>query len=110
CRRVLKASGTLWLVIGDKYDGGAQLGLPWRVALALIDEGWILRAECIWQKPNAMPSSAKPRPTTDHEYVCFFTKSADCFYDADAVREPHVTFSDKSRMRGGRAHFGRRGG
>jgi len=110
CRRLLKASGTLWLVIGDKYDGGEQLGLPWRVALALIDEGWILRADCIWQKPNAMPSSAKSRPTTDHEYVFFLTKSADYFYDADAVREPHVTFSDKSRMRGGRAHFGRRGG
>lgn len=109
CRRVLKASGTLWLVIGDKYDGGAQLGLPWRVALALIDEGWILRADCIWQKPNAMPSSTKSRPTTDHEYVFFFTKSPEYFYDADAVREPHITFSENSRMRGGRGHFGRRG-
>lgn len=110
CRRVLKSTGTLWLVIGDKYDDGAQLGLPWRVALALIDEGWILRADCIWHKPNAMPSSTKSRPTTDHEYVFFFTKSPDYFYDADAVREPHVTFSEKSRMRGGRRHFGRRGG
>jgi len=110
CRRVLKSTGTLWLVIGDKYDDGAQLGLPWRVALALIDEGWILRADCIWHKPNAMPSSTKSRPTTDHEYVFFFTKSPDYYYDADAVREPHVTFSEQSRMRGGRGHFGRRGG
>ena len=52
---MLKPTGTLWLVIGDKYDDGQQLGLPWRVALALIDDGWILRADCIWHKPNAMP-------------------------------------------------------
>src|SRR5256714_11849770 len=110
CRRALKNTGTLWLVIGDKYDDGEQLGLPWRVALALIDDGWILRADCIWHKPNAMPSSAKSRPTTDHEYVFFFTKSKDYYYDADAIREPHVTFSANSRMRGGRRHFGIRGG
>lgn len=110
CRRVLKEAGSLWLVIGDKYDGGEQLGLPWRVALALIDDGWILRSDCIWQKPNAMPSSVKNRPTTDHEYVFFFTKSRTYHYDADAIREPHVTFSDQSRMKGGRGHFGRRGG
>src|SRR5262245_28917745 len=41
CRRVMKTAGTLWLVIGDKYDDGRQLGLPWRVALALIDDGWL---------------------------------------------------------------------
>lgn len=110
CRRVLKESGSLWLVIGDKYDGGEQLGLPWRVALALIDDGWILRSDCIWQKPNAMPSSVKNRPTTDHEYIFFFTKSKSYYYDADAIREPHVTFSENSRMKGGRGHFGRRGG
>src|SRR5438046_5739544 len=45
CRRVMKSTGTLWLVIGDKYVGGEQLGLPWRVALGLIDDTWILRAE-----------------------------------------------------------------
>jgi DNA modification methylase len=110
CRRTLKPTGTLWLVIGDKYADGEQLGLPWRLALALIDDGWILRADCIWHKPNAMPSSAKTRPTVDHEYVFFFTKTKDYFYNADAIREPHVTFSEKSRMRGGRRHFGVRGG
>ncbi|MEX2174757.1 MAG: site-specific DNA-methyltransferase [Pirellulaceae bacterium] len=110
CRRVLKPTGTAWLVIGDKYKQGRQLGLPWRVALALADDGWILRADCIWHKPNAMPSPARSRPTTDHEYVFFFTKSADYFYDADAIREPHVTFSEQSRMKGGRRHFGVRGG
>lgn len=110
CRRILKSTGTLWLVIGDKYSSGEQLGLPWRVALSLIDDGWILRADCIWHKPNAMPSSTKSRPTVDHEYIFFFTKSKDYYYDADAVREPHVTFTEKSRMRGGRNHFGIRGG
>ena len=110
CRRVMKPTGTLWIVIGDKYDDGEQLGLPWRVALALIDDGWILRADCVWHKPNAMPSSAKSRPTVDHEYVFFFTKSKNYHYDADAIREPHVTFSENSRMRGGRRHFGIRGG
>jgi site-specific DNA-methyltransferase (adenine-specific) len=110
CRRVLKRGGTMWIVIGDKYHGGGQLGLPWRLALALMDDGWILRADCIWHKPNAMPSSTRSRPTTDHEYVYFFTRSRDYYYDADAIREPHVTFSDRSRMRGGRRHFGVRGG
>ncbi len=110
CRRVLKPTGTAWLVLGDKYDDLAQLGLPWRVALALIEDGWTLRADCIWHKPNAMPSPTKSRPTTDHEYVFFFAKGPDYYYDADAIREPHVTFSENSRMRGGRRHFGVRGG
>ena len=110
CSRVLKPSGSLWLVLGDKYERGEQLGIPWRVALRLIDDGWILRSDIIWHKPNAMPSSVKTRPTTDHEYVFFFTRSKEYFYDADAIREPHVTFSEKSRMRGGRKHFFQRGG
>ncbi len=109
CRRVTKESGCLWLVLGDKYNDGEQLGLPWRVALAFKDIGWRLRSDVIWHKPNAMPSSVKTRPTVDHEYVFFFTKSKQYHYDADAIREPHVTFSDKSRMRGGRGHFGKRG-
>ena len=109
-RRVLKPTGTLWLVLGDKYEGGRQLGIPWRVALALESDGWILRSDIIWHKPNAMPSSVKTRPTTDHEYVFFFTRSGRYYYDADAVREPHVTFTEASRMRGGRRHFHQRGG
>lgn len=107
--RVLKPSGTIWVILGDKYVNGEQLGLPWRAALALQDAGWILRSDVIWHKPNAMPSSVKTRPTTDHEYVFLLSKSKDYFYDADAIREPHVTFSDKSRMKGGRNHFFQRG-
>ena len=93
CRRTLKDSGSLWLVIGDKYLDGELLGMPWRVALALKADGWILRSDIIWHKPNAMPSAVKTRPTTDHEYVFFFTKSPEYYYDADAIREPHVTRS-----------------
>jgi site-specific DNA-methyltransferase (adenine-specific) len=108
-QRVLKDDGTIWLVLGDKYDKGRLLGMPWRVALAMQDDGWILRSDIIWQKPNAMPSSVKTRPTTDHEYVFLFSKSKDYYYDADAIREPHVTFSEKSQMKGGRNHFFKRG-
>ncbi len=110
CHRVLKDSGTVWIVLGDKYSDGQQLGLPWRVALALVDFGWILRSDIIWHKPNAMPSAVKTRPTTDHEYIFFLTKSKQYYYDADAIREPHVTFTQQSRMRGGRRHFHQRHG
>jgi site-specific DNA-methyltransferase (adenine-specific) len=110
CRRVLKTAGSLWIVIGDKYVDGHQMGIPWRLAIALMDDGWILRSDVIWHKPNAMPSSVKTRPTTDHEYVFFFTRSKQYYYDADAIREPHKTFTPESRMRGGRNHFHKRGG
>jgi DNA modification methylase len=110
CRRVLRADGTLWLNLGDKYHSGHLLGMPWRVALALKDDGWILRSDIIWYKPNAMPSSVKNRPTTDHEYVFLFAKSCDYYYDVDAIRAPHVTFTPQSRMRGGRNHFGKKDG
>jgi site-specific DNA-methyltransferase (adenine-specific) len=108
CRRVLKPTGTAWVVLGDKYHRGELLGMPWRVALAMKEDGWILRSDVIWKKPNAMPSSVKTRPTTEHEYVFFFSHSRDYYYNADAIREPHVTFSDESRMRGGRGHLFKR--
>jgi site-specific DNA-methyltransferase (adenine-specific) len=109
-RRVVRPTGSAWIVIGDKYMDGELLGMPWRVCLALKDVGWILRSDCIWHKPNAMPSSVKNRPTHDHEYIFFFSHSRRYFYNADAIREPHVTFSERSRMKGGRRHFGQRGG
>lgn len=108
-RNVLRDDGTLWLVLGDKYQDGQQLGMPWRVALALQEDGWILRSDIIWHKPNAMPSPVKTRPTTDHEYVFLLSKSRKYYYDVDAIREPHVTFSKQSRMRGGRNHFFKQG-
>jgi DNA modification methylase len=106
-RRVVKPSGSAWVVIGDKYEDGELLGIPWQVCFAIKKTGWILRSDCIWHKPNAMPSSVKSRPTTDHEYIFFFTNSKDYHYDADAIREPHVTFSESSKMKGGRNHFGK---
>ena len=109
-KRALKPTGSAWIVIGDKYVSGQLLGMPWRLAIGLQDDGWILRSDCIWHKPNAMPSSVKTRPTTDHEYIFFFTREKEYYYDADRIREPHVTFSDKSKMKGGRNHFGKRGG
>ena len=109
-KRVVKPTGSAWIVIGDKYVKGELLGMPWRVCFALKDAGWVLRSDCIWHKPNAMPSSVKNRPTTDHEYIFFFSNSKEYYYDADAIREPHVTFSKKSKMKGGRGHFGKRGG
>lgn len=64
------------------------VGIPWRVALALQDEGWILRAEVIWAKRNAMPESVMDRPPRAHEQVFLFAKHARYYYDADAVRSP----------------------
>lgn len=109
-RSALCDDGTLWLNLGDTYRQGRLLGMPWRVALALQDDGWILRSDIIWHKPNAMPSSVKTRPTVDHEYLFLFSKNKQYYYNADAIREPHVTFSEESKMKGGRNHFGKRGG
>lgn len=106
----LRDNGLLWLNLGDTYRNKQLLGVPWRIAFSLIDNGWILRSDIIWKKPNAMPSSVKNRPTTDHEYIFLFSKTSDYYYDADAIREPHITFSEKSKMKGGRNHLGKRGG
>lgn len=104
-RSKLKEGGSLWLNLGDSYINKELQGIPWRVALALKGDGWILRNDVIWHKPNAMPSSVKDRLTIDHEYLFFFTKSRSYYYNSDAIREPHVTFSSNSKMRGGRKHF-----
>lgn len=109
-RNKLRPDGLLWLNLGDTYREKALLGIPWRVALALQQDGWILRSDIIWYKPNAMPASIKDRPTTDHEYVFMLARSKDYYYDADAIREPHITFTAQSKMKGGRRHFGKSGG
>jgi DNA modification methylase len=106
----LNNSGLLWLNLGDTYREKSLLGIPWRVAIALQEDGWKLRSDIIWHKPNAMPSSVKDRPTTDHEYIFMFSKSSEYYFNADAIREPHVTFSEKSKMKGGRNHFGKQNG
>jgi len=63
-------------------------GIPWRVAFALQADGWYLRSDIIWSKPNPMPESVTDRPTKAHEYVFLLSKQARYYYDADAVREP----------------------
>ena len=102
-----KSDGLLFLNLGDSYINGELAGIPWRVALSLKELGWILRSDIIWHKPNAMPSSVKNRPTVDHEYIFMFAKSKQYKYNQDSIREPHVTFSELSKMRGGRSHFGK---
>ncbi len=88
-RRVLADDGVLWLNLGDSYGSGKQLiGIPWRVAFALQADGWYLRSDTIWHKPNPMPESVRDRPTKAHEYVFMLSKSARYYWDQDAVREP----------------------
>lgn len=117
-RRVLRPDGVLWLNLGDSYNGSGGaggdynkgglkegqprypgrrisglkpkdlIGIPWRVAFALQKDGWWLRSDIIWAKPNPMPESVTDRPTRAHEYVFLLAKSERYFYDANAIREP----------------------
>ncbi len=117
-RRVLADDGVLWLNLGDSYaasskgSGGMNskqptnvgsfadwsgdcgvapknlIGIPWRVAFALQADGWYLRSDVIWSKPNPMPESVTDRPTKAHEYLFLLTKSERYFYDANAIKEP----------------------
>lgn len=100
-RRVLRDDGTLWLNLGDSYTSTAQggvtglkakdlIGIPWRVAFALQADGWYLRQDIIWHKPNPMPESVRDRCTKAHEYLFLLSKSERYFFDAGAMREPAV--------------------
>lgn len=79
------------------------VGIPWRVAFALQADGWYLRSDIIWNKPNAMPESVKDRPTKAHEYIFLLAKSPRYYYDADAIREPMV----KGDANSGAKNYGR---
>jgi site-specific DNA-methyltransferase (cytosine-N4-specific) len=125
-RRVLREDGTLWLNMGDSYTSGGRtwrdadkknkgrameyraptpdglkpkdlIGVPWRLAFALQEDGWFLRSDIIWNKPNCQPESVKDRPTRSHEYVFLFSKSERYLYDHQAIREPSATGSLKNR-------------
>ena len=76
------------------------IGIPWRVAFALQADGWWLRSDIIWAKPNPMPESVRDRPTKAHEYVFLLTRSATYWYDAEAIAEP----SSNNSHGGGQAH------
>jgi DNA modification methylase len=124
--RVLRDDGTVWLNIGDSYAGNMSrasingragygtpregvfnrggngiknkdlIGIPFMVAFALRDDGWWLRQDIIWHKPNPMPESVKDRCTKAHEYIFLLSKSPRYYYDYEAVLEP---VSDKSLKR-----------
>jgi DNA modification methylase len=85
--------------LGDAYHKKQLLGIPWRVALALQDRGWILRNDIIWVKPNHMPSSIKNRLANAYEHLFFFVKSRKYYYDLDAIREPHKSLDVQRKIR-----------
>lgn len=97
-RRVLKDDGVLWVNIGDTYSTGKDatfaakclIGVPWRFALAMIDDGWILRQDIIWHKSNALPESVTDRCTKAHEYIFMFVRQADYLWNHDAMQEQAV--------------------
>lgn len=76
------------------------IGIPWRVAFALQADGWYLRSDIIWHKPNPMPESVTDRPTSAHEHIFLLSKSARYFYDSEAVKEAAVA-ADLGEMDGG---------
>lgn len=119
-RDVLADDGTLWLNIGDSYASGGRktrdsddkleqrgmdtrpadpagikpkdlIGVPWMLAFALRADGWFLRQDIIWHKPNTMPESVRDRCTKAHEYVFLLSKSERYFYDHEASKEKAVT-------------------
>jgi DNA modification methylase len=73
------------------------VGIPWRVAFALQADGWYLRQDIIWHKPNPMPESVRDRCTKAHEYIFLLSKSPRYYYDADAIKEPAVCGDNGSR-------------
>ena len=130
-RRVLRDDGTLWLNLGDSYNGSGKgangdgsagkagdinsgskgtqqgtftksdviglkpkdlVGIPWRVAFALQADGWYLRQDIIWHKPNPMPESVTDRCTKSHEYIFLMAKSVKYYFDNDAIKENSTSF------------------
>lgn len=86
-RRVLKPTGSLWLNLGDTYRDKCLMGIPWRVALSLIDDsGWILRNDVVWNKVKGAPDQSKDKLRNIHEYVFHFVKQKSYYYDADSIR------------------------
>lgn len=120
-KRVLRDDGTVWLNLGDSYAGNNSrasnngragygnpregvftksgqglkqkdlVGIPWRVALALQQDGWYLRQDIIWHKPNPMPESVKDRCTKAHEYIFLLSKSPKYYFDNESIKEDCVT-------------------
>ena len=119
-KRVLRDDGTAWLNLGDSYSSGGRttttnqslrgdkdygvtrpkpsegikpkdlIGIPWRVAFALQADGWYLRQDIIWHKPNPMPESVRDRCTKAHEYIFLLSKNAKYYFDNEAIKEDAV--------------------
>ncbi len=85
-KRVLKPTGSLWLNLGDTYLDKHLMGIPWRVALALMDHGFILRNSVIWNKLKGAPDNSKDKLRNLHENIFHFVQSKNYFYDTDAIR------------------------
>lgn len=91
----LQSDGQLGGIVSlDKQVNGLKpkdlMGLPWRVAFALQQDGWYLRQDIVWSKPNAMPESVRDRPTKSHEYIFLFSKEPKYYYDHESIKEPAV--------------------
>lgn len=126
-KRVLKDDGTLWVNIGDTYNcakegntevikhksvsetnhfkkelwrGAKQkdmIGIPWMLAFALRDDGWYLRQDIIWHKPNPMPEPVKDRCVKGHEYIFLLSKKPRYYFDFEAIQEDAVSTDDNER-------------
>ena len=140
-KRVLKDDGTVWLNLGDSYNGSGKagnknseyykkhtefgkpaknkdkigiptnvkglkpkdlVGIPWMVAFALRSDGWYLRQDIIWHKPNPMPESVTDRCTKSHEYIFLLSKSSKYFYDADAIKTVYSEGTQSGSQFGGK--------
>lgn len=88
-----KGDATGWRTAPAGWKHKDLLGLPWRLAIALQDEGWYLRQDIIWHKPNPMPESIKDRCTKAHEYLFLLSKGPRYYFDQDAIREPAAASS-----------------
>jgi site-specific DNA-methyltransferase (adenine-specific) len=105
CQRVLALHGSLWLNLGDSYSAGDRFGAPRkslllgpeRVARALVADGWLLRNKIVWAKSNPLPSPARDRLTTTHEYVYLFVRQPSYFFDLDAIRMPLTSSGRRAR-------------
>jgi DNA modification methylase len=82
------AIGNAWVKPPAGYKQKDLMGIPWRVAFALQDDGWWLRQDIIWHKPNPMPESVTDRCTKSHEYIFLLSKSAKYYFDQEAIKEP----------------------
>ena len=128
-KRVLRDDGTVWLNLGDSYSSGGRrtttnqslrgdkdygvtrpapskgikpkdlIGIPWRVAFALQQDGWYLRQDIIWHKPNPMPESVRDRCTKAHEYIFLLSKNVKYYYDHEAIKEDCITNDNSNRDR-----------